>query len=88
VEWIREHGYKAVAIGCGGYLSWSGGFTLLLLDDNRLFCCGRLGSVWDSAVPVQVGEKEFEGRHVLSREKRKEGASGRESEGRVGRRGK
>jgi hypothetical protein len=66
VEWVAENGYRVVAIGCGGYLAWNGGFTLLLLDDNRLFCAGNLGSVNQAALPVQIGESELAGRHILS----------------------
>lgn len=28
VEWVRNHGYKAVAVGAGGYIAWDGGFTV------------------------------------------------------------
>eukprot|EP01126_Amoeba_proteus_P029361 TRINITY_DN2896_c0_g2_i14.p1 TRINITY_DN2896_c0_g2~~TRINITY_DN2896_c0_g2_i14.p1 ORF type:complete len:409 (+),score=75.48 TRINITY_DN2896_c0_g2_i14:251-1477(+) len=65
VEWLMSHGHKIVAIGCGGYLHWSGGFTLFLTNDNKLFCCGILGNV-NSTTPVQIGEEEFSGRQILS----------------------
>eukprot|EP01127_Copromyxa_protea_P001121 TRINITY_DN1107_c0_g1_i1.p1 TRINITY_DN1107_c0_g1~~TRINITY_DN1107_c0_g1_i1.p1 ORF type:complete len:476 (+),score=76.19 TRINITY_DN1107_c0_g1_i1:314-1741(+) len=66
VEWVRDNNYKVVAIGCGGYIGWEGGFTLLLLDDNRLFCAGDLGIIEREQLPVQVGTEEFYGRHILS----------------------
>ena len=66
VEWVKDSRLSVVAIGCGGWIGWSGGFTLFLLDDNRLFCCGNLGDVIGASTPVQIGEKEFAGRHILS----------------------
>lgn len=65
IEWVGKNECKVVAIGCGGYQSWNGGFTLLLTDDNRLFCCGGLGNVY-SSVPVRVGQQQLQGRHILS----------------------
>jgi len=54
VEFFKEAGMKAVSIGCGGYVSWSGGFTIVLLDDNRLFYFGKLGSHTYQTTPKQV----------------------------------
>jgi len=57
---------KVVAIGCGGYLGWNGGFTLFLLDDNRLFYCGNLGYKKNVCTPVQIKSKDLYKRHILS----------------------
>jgi len=54
VEFFKERGMKAVSIGCGGYVSWSGGFTIVLLDDNRLFYFGKLGDDTHQMTPKQV----------------------------------
>jgi len=54
VEYFKENGMKAVAIGCGGYIYWSGGFTIVLLDDNRLFYFGKLGNDHCQLFPTQV----------------------------------
>jgi len=55
VEYFKENRMKAVAIGCGGYSGWRGGFTIVLLDDNRLFYFGKLGNAGVSQLtPSQV----------------------------------
>ncbi len=42
VDWFHRKGYKVVKLGCGGHVHWNGGFTLYLLDDNRLFYTGNI----------------------------------------------
>uniref|UniRef100_A0A6B2LHM0 Uncharacterized protein n=1 Tax=Arcella intermedia TaxID=1963864 RepID=A0A6B2LHM0_9EUKA len=54
VEYFYENKLRAVAIGCGGYIYWDGGFTIVLVEDNRLFYCGRLGNDKNQLVPTQV----------------------------------
>eukprot|EP01124_Arcella_intermedia_P015524 TRINITY_DN22025_c0_g1_i1.p1 TRINITY_DN22025_c0_g1~~TRINITY_DN22025_c0_g1_i1.p1 ORF type:complete len:280 (+),score=48.20 TRINITY_DN22025_c0_g1_i1:224-1063(+) len=54
VDYFSQNNLKAVAIGCGGHISWSGGFTLVLVEDNRLFYSGRLGDSTHQMLPTQV----------------------------------
>jgi len=65
VEWFVKQNMKVVAIGCGGHGSWAGGFTLYLLDDNRLFFSGELGSDF-ATLPELVKLDELKERHILS----------------------
>lgn len=65
VDFYHNNNMKAVAIGCGGHSSWSGGFTLVLLDDNRLFYSGYLGAE-KQLVPVEVPPESFNNRRIRS----------------------
>ena len=42
VSFFVQQRLKVVAIGCGGHVSWTGGFTLFLCDDNTLWQSGKL----------------------------------------------
>jgi len=66
VEFFNKQNLKVVAVGCGGYVSWNGGFTLFLLDDNRLFYCGKLGTEEHVLLPRQVTSADLGNRHILS----------------------
>jgi hypothetical protein len=66
VKYFEENNMKVVAIGVGGTYSWDGGFTLFLLDDNRLFCSGSLGSIEENLLPVQITSDQLKNRHILS----------------------
>jgi len=65
VKFFEDNNMKVVAIGTGGTYSWDGGFTLFLLDDNRLYYSGRLGGS-DENTPVQVNCDDLKNRHILS----------------------
>lgn len=67
VDFFSKLGKRVVAIGAGGYISWSGAFTLFLLEDNTLWKAGRLGdpNIHDQ-LPVQIMTDSLRGRHILS----------------------
>jgi hypothetical protein len=67
VKFFKENNMKVVAIGAGGTYWWSGGFTLYLLDDNRLYLSGRLGKEdEENEVPVRISGPQMNNRHILS----------------------
>jgi len=54
VDYFHKHGLKAVAIACGGHVTFIGGLTLVLLDDNRLFCWGIMGTDKYQTLPMHL----------------------------------
>jgi len=65
VSFFVQQGLKVVAIGCGGHVSWTGGFTLFLCDDNTLWQSGKLTEMTCST-PQQIDAPEIVSRHILS----------------------
>lgn len=67
VEYCHDEKMKAVKIGCGGYVLRSGGFTLVLFDDNKLYYFGSLGGGSNAVKqPIQITPTSYNNEHIMS----------------------
>ena len=57
---------RVVSAGAGGYRSWTGAFSLFLLENNEIYFAGRLGARSGVAIPEKVDCEDLSGRHILS----------------------